>query len=113
MESQNHLMDAVDKRYITEETRVELNALAEVALAEVTGLMDYLQSPEALRKARMARERRARKGRRRGVQDEADSLLDPAHFHTKDPRQHEPATAANQSRRSVGNRALEPPNPER
>jgi hypothetical protein len=58
MESQNHLRDAVDKQYITEETRSELNVLAETAMGEVTGLMEYLQSPEALRNARLARERR-------------------------------------------------------
>ena len=58
MESQNHLRDAVDKAYITEDIRVEHDALAEGALQEVTGLMEYLQSPEALRNARRARERR-------------------------------------------------------
>jgi four helix bundle protein len=58
MESQSQLRDAVDKRYITEETRQKLDALAETALEEVTGLMEYLQSPEALRNARRARERR-------------------------------------------------------
>jgi four helix bundle protein len=58
MESQNHLRDAVDKKYISEETRLTLDALAEVALEEVTGLMEYLQSPEASRNARRARERR-------------------------------------------------------
>jgi len=58
MESQNHLLDAVDKEHITDETRLRLNALAEVAIEEVTGLMEYLQSPEALRNARRARERR-------------------------------------------------------
>ena len=58
MESQNHLRDAVDKRYITEKMRLELDALAEAALEAVTGLMEYLQSPEALRNARRARERR-------------------------------------------------------
>ncbi len=58
MESQNHLLDAVDKHYITETTRLELNALAETALEEVTGLMEYLHTPEALRNARRARERR-------------------------------------------------------
>jgi hypothetical protein len=58
MESQNHLLDFVDKRYITEDVRLELNQLAETALEEVTGLMEYLQSPEALRNARRARERR-------------------------------------------------------
>jgi hypothetical protein len=40
------------------ETRLELNSLSETALEEVTGLMEYLQSPEALRNARRARERR-------------------------------------------------------
>jgi four helix bundle protein len=59
MESQNHLRDAVDKRYITEATRLRLDAMAVTALEEVTGLMEYLQSPEALRNARRARERRA------------------------------------------------------
>jgi four helix bundle protein len=58
MESQNHLRDAVDKSYITDEKRLELDALAEAAIKEVTGLMEYLQSPEALRNARRARERR-------------------------------------------------------
>lgn len=59
MESQNHLIDFVHKKYITEERRQELNQLAVTALEEVTGLIEYLQSPEALRNARRARERRA------------------------------------------------------
>jgi four helix bundle protein len=58
MESQSQLRDAVNKRYITEETRLQLDALAVTAVEEVTGLMEYLQSPEALRNARRARERR-------------------------------------------------------
>jgi hypothetical protein len=58
MESQNHLRDAVDRGYIAEAIRLEYDALAEAALEEVTGLMEYLQSPEALRNARRARERR-------------------------------------------------------
>jgi four helix bundle protein len=68
MESQNHLIDLVDKRYIDDATRGALNALAEAALQEVTGLMEYLQSPEALRNARRARERRiaSRSERRAG-----------------------------------------------
>ena len=45
------------QKYITEERRLELDKLAEAALEEVTGLMEYLQSPEALRNARRARER--------------------------------------------------------
>jgi len=58
MESQNHLLDLVHANYIDEATLQYLNALAEAALREVTGLMEYLQSPEALRNARRARERR-------------------------------------------------------
>jgi four helix bundle protein len=58
IESQNHLIDAVDSGYMTDEARLELNAMAEVSLEEVTGLMEYLQSPEALKNARKARERR-------------------------------------------------------
>jgi four helix bundle protein len=42
MEAQNHLLDFVDKRYISENMRLELNELAETALEEVTGLMEYL-----------------------------------------------------------------------
>jgi hypothetical protein len=58
MESQNHLIDIVDRGHITEEVRLEHNVMAEAALQEVTGLMEYLQSPDALRNARRARERR-------------------------------------------------------
>jgi len=66
MESQNHLLDLVDATYIDDDTRETLNALAITALEEVTGLMEYLQSPEALRNARRSRERRiAGRSRRR------------------------------------------------
>ena len=58
MESQHHLSDLVDKGYLTEAERRTLNELAEVALQETTGWLEYLQSPEALRNARRARERR-------------------------------------------------------
>jgi four helix bundle protein len=86
MESQNHLLDAVDKGYLTEETRLELNALAEEALQEVTGLMEYLQSPEALRNARRARERRiaTRQERRNKLPASEDESSNDA------PRESEP-----------------------
>ena len=58
IESQNHLIDAVDRAYISEEIRLDVNALAERAIEEVTGMMEYLRSPEAVRNARRARERR-------------------------------------------------------
>ena len=56
MESQNHLRDAVDKEYITEGKRAELDQLASIALGEVTRLVESLQSEEALQKARRAPE---------------------------------------------------------
>lgn len=78
MESQNHLRDAVDRRYIAEEHRVEHDALAEAALGEVTGLMEYLQSPEALRNARRARERRiVSRAERRKVRTEPERSAEP------------------------------------
>ena len=58
LESQNHLIDAVDRGRLSEDARHELDALAERALEQVTGLMKYLHSTEAARNARRARERR-------------------------------------------------------
>ena len=73
MESQSHLLDARDKQYISETVHAELNALAEAALQEVTGLMEYLESPEALRNARMARERRRAKRQQRRRMESNDA----------------------------------------
>ena len=55
IESQNHLQDAVDHRYITEEQRGELDAMAEAALREVAGLLDYLESAQAPQSARRSK----------------------------------------------------------
>ena len=41
IESQNHLRDVVDKGDITVEVRLEHHTLAEAALQEVPGLMEY------------------------------------------------------------------------
>ena len=92
MESQNHLLDAVDKNYITEETRLRLNALAEIALKEVTGLMEYLQSPEALRNARRARERRIASREQRKAKRELAANQDPTNTEpgTEPEPEHEP-----------------------
>jgi len=80
MESQNHLRDAVDKRYITEDVRLEHDKLAEAALEEVTGLLEYLQSPEALRNARRARERRiASRPERRTLNPNNEPRTEPEH----------------------------------
>jgi four helix bundle protein len=78
MESQNHLIDLVDRGYIEEEERAALNRLADAALQEVTGLLEYLQSPEALRNARRARERRiATRSERRTLNPELSNTEQP------------------------------------
>jgi four helix bundle protein len=79
MESQNHRRDFVDKKYITEERRLEVDQLAEVALEEVTGLMEYLQSPEALRNARRARERRTASRPERQTQNKEPRTANEEH----------------------------------
>ena len=90
MESQNHLFDLVDRRYISEEQRVPFNALAEAALEETTGLLEYLQSPEALRNARRARERRiATRHERRTSNPELNPELKPE---PNPEPEHEPST---------------------
>ena len=95
LESQNHLIDLVDRCYITEDERLTLNGLAETAIEEVTGLLEYLQSPEALRNARRARERRIatrderRAGRLKGSnpeQSNSERKTEPEH----EPRSENP-----------------------
>ena len=91
IESQNHLIDAADKRYVSEEGRLELNALAEAALEEVTGLMEYLQSPEALRNARRARERRiATRAERQTPNPEPELETEPRTEPEHEPRSEKP-----------------------
>jgi four helix bundle protein len=94
MESQNHLLDLVDRGYITEETRLEHYSLAEAALQEVTGLMEYLQSPEALRNSRRARERRIasrpeRLSRRTRNKEQPEPKPEPS---TEPEPEHEPSS---------------------
>jgi hypothetical protein len=90
MESQSHLRDAVDKQYLTEEMRLELDALADAALGEVSGLMEYLQSPQALRNARNARERRLEnRQNRKGRGSSADLECEPGRPNPE-PRTPEP-----------------------
>jgi four helix bundle protein len=68
-EVRGHLRDAVDRGYISDETRGEHDLLAQDALREIVGLVDYLQSPEAEANARRIKikraERRARRERNR------------------------------------------------
>lgn len=98
IESQNHLRDAVDREHITEEVRVEHDQLAEAALRETTGLIEYLQSPEALRNARRARERRmTTRDSRRAARTEANPNPEQA-TRTAEPRTAEPRTAEPRNR---------------
>jgi four helix bundle protein len=98
MESQNHLLDLVDGKYIAESTRKELDSLAQAALQEVTGLMEYLQSPEALRNGRRARERRvaSRPDRRRTGKPESNTEPGTENLgpepEPNPEREHEPST---------------------
>ena len=58
IECRNHLLDAVDRRLISEQTRAAHDALAQEALREIGGWLDYLQSPQAEENARRAKARR-------------------------------------------------------
>ena len=79
MESQHHLRDIVDKKYITEECRADHDKLAETALEQVAGWMEYLQSPEAFRSARRARERRtASRAERKGRNEQRTQKAEPS-----------------------------------
>jgi four helix bundle protein len=92
MESQNHLLDFDDRGYITEQQRLELNELAETALSETTGLIAYLQSPEALRNARRAREQRiAARDERRTTEPGTPEPRNPG-TRNPEPGTHEPRT---------------------
>lgn len=62
MEAQNHLLDAVDRGHITDDTRAEHHKLADIALRDVTSLIEYLQSPKAVENAHRVRAKR--QGRR-------------------------------------------------
>jgi four helix bundle protein len=65
LECHNHLGDAVDRKRINEETRREHLARWEVAMKEIGGWLDYLQSPEAKRNADQIRQRRIERRRQR------------------------------------------------
>ena len=58
IECQNHLLDAVDRKLISEDARIAHHTLAKEALREIGGLLDYLQSPEAEENARRLKRKR-------------------------------------------------------
>lgn len=65
LECHNHLGDAVDRKRITEETRRDHLLKWEVAMKEIGGWLDYLQSPEAKQNADRIRQQRAERWRAR------------------------------------------------
>ena len=67
VECKNHLIDAVDRGHIDDDVRRHSAGLADDALREIGGLLDYLQSPEAKRNAERIRQRRFERRRRRGA----------------------------------------------
>lgn len=65
LECHNHLGDAVDRKWINEETRREHLTRWEEAMKQIGGLLDHLQSEEAKRNADRIRRRRTERQRRR------------------------------------------------
>ena len=65
LECHNHLGDAVDRKRITEETRRNHLPRWEIAMKEIGGWLDYLQSPEAKRNADRIRQQRVERWRAR------------------------------------------------
>jgi four helix bundle protein len=59
VECQNHLIDAVDRRVISEKVRVEHNEMIERVLRQIGPFIVYLQSPEAKKNAERIKRRRA------------------------------------------------------
>ena len=59
----------LDRRHITDHVRQEHDLLAREALKEIGGLLDYLQSPEALQNAeRIRQKRRERRAQRKSTE---------------------------------------------
>ena len=65
IECQNHLVDAVDRGHISETVRHEHDEVALMAIKEVSGLIDYLQSPAAKQNAERLRQKRIERRNRR------------------------------------------------
>jgi four helix bundle protein len=77
IECKNHLIDAVDGGLITEEMRLQHDAVAEEAMKETAGLLDYLQSPEAKRNAERIRQRRIERRRMRRNTEQGTTNREP------------------------------------
>jgi four helix bundle protein len=69
-ECKNHLLDAVDCRWISDDERQDYEKLIDAALKEIGGLLDYLQSPDAKRNAERIRQKREERRQRRNSRNE-------------------------------------------
>jgi four helix bundle protein len=92
LECQNHLDDAVDRGHIDEETRKITDALAEAAISEIGGWLDYLQSPEARQNADRIRQKRALRRRRRLERREEHDVRGEGTIPTVNPGTMNPGT---------------------
>jgi four helix bundle protein len=80
LECQNHLVDAVDRRLMTDAARQPYDDRIEEVLKEIGSLITYLQSPEAKRNVeRIKRDQAARRARRkdRGAKGEPGTKREP------------------------------------
>jgi hypothetical protein len=81
VECQNHLQDAVDRGHITDVVRQDYEKLTKDASMEISGLLDYLQSPEAKKNAERVRqkrfERRAERNRRTETENPEPRTAEP------------------------------------
>lgn len=73
LESQNHLVDAVDRQFIDETLRMKHHRMAQDTIDQIEGWRDYLQSDEAQRNVKDIRERRRRERRRKKEESESES----------------------------------------
>jgi four helix bundle protein len=70
IECQNHLVDAVDRRVITETIRQEHDLKIQGVLRGLTPLISYLQSPQARTNVERIKRKRAQRRKRKGGNDE-------------------------------------------
>jgi hypothetical protein len=66
----NHLVDAVDRRVITETIRQEHDLKIQGVLRGLTPLISYLQSPQARTNVERIKRKRAQRRKRKGGNDE-------------------------------------------
>ena len=73
VECQNHLIDAVDRRLITEDVRSQHDGKIESVLKQIGPFIVYLQSPQAKKNAQRIKRRRAARRRHSRAPDGDDN----------------------------------------